>query len=250
MIYLLIYLLPIANCFSFYLCFDIWWQMPLVVLATFGQKCVLPFCHTPKILSIHTNIQWCRNSPKISHIHSLLSLAALNGSLPKSHKHSHRKPASLRCVQNSHSAHQAPWQKMLPEVEWSMWKTMLLPCFIPKISQSRRCATASLEAIGEKAYHHLLREKQVWKLVPWFNWVVLTSHNWSFCCGLSMQINTEHFGSLQAITRFPLHCWKTNPWQNDLLTVPVTVWLWDCLDILSFKVTDTLQHLQQNKQLC
>lgn len=65
-----------------------------------------------------------------------------------------------------------------------------------------------------------------------------------------MPMNTKCFRSFQTITRFPSRCCKLNPCQNDLLTVPVTVELWDCLDVLSFNVTDTLQHLQQNKQLC
>lgn len=159
MIYLFIYLLPIANCFRLQLyalisdgrCLWLYWQ----TLAR--NMCYLSIAPQKYHQYIHTI------TPQRSPISIACYLWLLYMALYQNHINTAITNLLLSAVWRTHivSIKLCDRRCYLRLNEDKYVKTILLPCLIPKISQSRRCSTSSLKAIDEKAYHHLPREKQV-----------------------------------------------------------------------------------------
>lgn len=161
-------------------CFGSWWQLPLVV---HGKVCpaksVITFCCIKKLLPEFTD--WNSKIQTLFKLHSLLPLITWYRSLPEPHEHNHRRSGSphyfqkslIQCAQ-SYVTEDATsgWMKT------SMWKTILLPCFVPKISQNRSCTTASLKNDrGEAVLWNYPEQSRSESSSPNFYWVVLTNRN-------------------------------------------------------------------------
>ena len=112
-----------------------------------SKMCVSFLLHQKIAFSMdwHSKIQTLFESFKI---HSLLPLVILDRTWPESQKHDHCSSASLHCFHKSLILCASSYVTEDASLGWmktSMWKTILLPSFVPKISQVSKDPTVPLK---------------------------------------------------------------------------------------------------------